>query len=279
MKEKIILALKGFIFGIANIIPGVSGGTIALTMGVYEDLIASISHFFEKPKKSVLFLIPFLIGAALSILLMSKVISYSLDKYPFPTIIFFVGLIIGGIPLLTKKIKKKRVKPINILLFLITFGLVMGMALMKEQNNIVNLTNLNIGSCLILCIVGMIAAATMVMPGVSGSFVLMLLGYYEPIINTVGNLTDFSKLGHNILVLAPFGIGIVLGIILIAKLIEYLFKKHETNTYYAILGFIISSVVTLGINAFSSPKSNIQIIVAIILFVISSIIGFKLGDE
>ena len=104
MKDKIILAIKGFVFGIANVIPGVSGGTMALTMGIYEDLIYSISHFFEKPKKSILFLLPFFIGAALSILLMSKLIGFCLDEFPFPTMIFFVGLIIGGIPLVTKKV-------------------------------------------------------------------------------------------------------------------------------------------------------------------------------
>lgn len=279
MKDKIILAIKGFVFGIANIIPGVSGGTIALTMGIYEELISSISHFFEKPKKSIIFLLPFAIGAALSILLMSKLISFSLDKFPFPTTIFFTGLIIGGIPLLTKKIQRKKAKPLNVLLFLITFSTVICMAFMKEGTNVVSIANPAISKMLILTLVGMITAATMVIPGVSGSFVLMLLGFYEPIVNTIGNITDFSLLTNNLMILVPFGIGILLGIILISKLIEYLFAKHETPTYYAILGFIIASVITLAMNAFSADKTNLQIIFGIILFIIGSIIGYKLGDE
>ncbi len=278
MKNKIVLMIKGFLFGIANIIPGVSGGTLALTMGVYEDLIESISHFFKDVKKSLKFLCVFGLGAILSILLMSKVISLSLDKFPFPTTLFFVGLIIGGIPLLTRKVRKNKVKPFNVLLFLITFGVVIGMAFMQEGNNVVSLSNVTPWMMFLLFIVGMVAAATMVIPGVSGSFVLMLLGFYKPVVNTVSQLTDFSMLGHNLLVLVPFGIGVLLGIVLIAKLIEFLFNKYELSTYYAILGFLIASIFTLCATLFGVDFSNIEVVVGVVLFVIAAVIGYKLGD-
>lgn len=278
MKDKIILMIKGALFGVANIIPGVSGGTLALTMGVYEDLIDAISHFFRNMKKSLKFLCIFGLGAVLSILLMSKVISVSLDKFPFPTTLFFVGLIVGGVPLLTRKVRKSKVKPWNLLLFLITFGIVIGMAFMQEGNNVVSLSNVNFGMMLLLFLVGMVAAATMVIPGVSGSFVLMLLGFYKPIVNTVSKLTDFSLLGHNLIILIPFGIGILLGIILIAKLIEFLFKKYEVSTYYAILGFLVASIFTLCATLFQVSVSNVEVFVGIILFIVSTIIGYKLGD-
>lgn len=278
MKNKIVLMIKGFLFGIANIIPGVSGGTLALTMGVYEDLIESISHFFKDVKKSLKFLCVFGLGAVLSILLMSKVISLSLDKFPFPTTLFFVGLIIGGIPLLTRKVRKNKVKPFNVLLFLITFGIVIGMAFMQEGNNVVSLSNVTPWMMFLLFIVGMVAAATMVIPGVSGSFVLMLLGFYKPVVNTVSQLTDFSMLGHNLLVLVPFGIGVLLGIVLIAKLIEFLFNKYELSTYYAILGFLIASIFTLCATLFGVDFSNIEVVVGVVLFVIAAVIGYKLGD-
>ncbi len=278
MKNKIVLMIKGFLFGIANIIPGVSGGTLALTMGVYEDLIESISHFFKDVKKSLKFLCVFGLGAILSILLMSKVISLSLDKFPFPTTLFFVGLIIGGIPLLTRKVRKNKVKPFNVLLFLITFGIVIGMAFMQEGNNVVSLSNVTPWMMFLLFIVGMVAAATMVIPGVSGSFVLMLLGFYKPVVNTVSQLTDFSMLGHNLLVLVPFGIGVLLGIVLIAKLIEFLFNKYELSTYYAILGFLIASIFTLCATLFGVDFSNIEVVVGVVLFVIAAVIGYKLGD-
>lgn len=279
MKNNIILMIKGAIFGIANIIPGVSGGTIALTMGVYEDLISSISHFFKNPKRSLKFAIPFALGAGLSILLMSKLISYCLSKFPFPTTLFFVGLILGGVPLLTRKVKKVKIKPLYIILFLLTFAFVMALNFLKSGTNVIDLSAPTILTYLLLGLVGMIAAATMVIPGISGSFVLMLLGFYEPIVNTVGSLTDFSLLTHNLAILIPFGIGIVIGIILIAKLIEYLFAKCEIPTYYAILGFVIASILTLLLGVISDSLSISSIVVGLITLIIGGLAGYKLGDE
>lgn len=279
MKNKIILALKGAVFGIANIIPGVSGGTIALTMGVYEDLIAAIGHFFEKPKKSLSFLLVFGIGAAISILLMSKLISFSLDKFPLPTMLFFIGLILGGIPLLLKKVDKKEKKPLNIILFIITFLIVIGLSLIGESTKVVNLSTLNIGTILLLLLVGVVASATMIIPGISGSFVLMLLGYYKPIVETISSLTNFKLMSHNLGVLIPFGIGIVIGIVLISKLIEYLFKKYQNTTYYAILGFVIASIITLIVSAFSTKIVISHLVAGILLLVLGAFIGYKLGDE
>lgn len=279
MKNNIILMIKGAIFGVANVIPGVSGGTIALTMGVYEDLISSISHFFKKPKKSLKFILPFAIGAVFSILLMSKLISFCLSKFPFPTTLFFVGLILGGVPLLTRKIKNKKVKPFNIGLFILTFLIVLGMSLMNSGTREISLANPSIFMYFILALVGMVAAATMVIPGISGSFVLMLLGFYEPIVNTVGDLTNFSNLGHNLLILMPFGIGVLVGIVLIAKLIEYLFNKYEISTYYAILGFVIASILTLVMGVLSSSIPVIHILVGLVLLVLGAFAGYRLGDE
>ncbi len=277
--KNIILMIKGAIFGIANIIPGVSGGTIALTMGVYEDLISSISHFFKNPKNSLKFIIPFAIGAGLSILLMSKLISYCLSKFPFPTTLFFVGLILGGVPLLTRKVKKEKTKPLHMILFFLTFAFVMILNFIKSGTNTIDLISPTVLTYLLLGLVGMIAAATMVIPGISGSFVLMLLGFYEPIVNTVGALTDFSLLAHNLAILLPFGIGVVIGIILIAKLIEYLFAKYEIPTYYAILGFVIASILTLVIGAITESLSIPSIIVGLITLIIGGLTGYKLGDE
>ena len=279
MKDTIKLVIKGFLLGVANIIPGVSGGTLAITMGIYEDLIGAISHFFKKFKKNIQFLMPLGIGMVASILLISKLISYSLDKFPFPTTLFFIGLIVGGIPLITKKVKGVKLKPTNALLFLLTFGLIIAMTFLNSGNNVVNLVNISAVKVILLFLVGMVAAATMVIPGVSGSFVLMLLGYYKPIVSTISNLTNFNLLGHNIMILMPFGIGVLVGIVLIAKLIEFLFNKYEIPTYYAILGFIISSVVGLAIGLIGMPITIPQVIIGIILFIISSIIGYRLGDE
>ena len=278
MKDKLFLTLKGFIFGLANIIPGVSGGTIALTMGIYEDLIKAISNILKEFKNSMSILIPFGIGTALAILSMSKVINFTLDKYPTATILFFVGLILGGIPLIFKKLKVKKQKSINIILSIITFSIVIILAVIGSNTSSVNLSNLNILSYILLFLVGVVAAASMVIPGISGSFMLMLLGFYKPIIKVVADLTNFDNLLHNLLVLIPFGLGVVFGIIFIAKLLEYLFSKYKTLTYYAIFGFLIASVVTL-IMKIDFTHSIPELLVGIILLVIGLIIGYKLGDD
>lgn len=277
--EYLMLILKGMIIGIANIIPGVSGGTLMITLGIYQDVIETISHFFKDIKKSLKLVIPLGIGMVLSILILSKIISVCLDKYPFPTTFFFIGLIIGGIPLLWKKVSASKYKYNNWLIFLITFGIVLLFTFLKSGDYVLSFDNLSLSGYVGLFLVGMIAAATMVVPGISGSFVLMLLGYYEPIVNTVKDLTNFSLLSHNLLILIPFGIGIVIGIILVAKLIEWLLKKYPIKTYYGVLGFVIASIISIIKPLLSNGTSIIEVIISIILLIVGGIIAYKLGEE
>ncbi len=276
MKETIKLIVKGFIIGIANIIPGVSGGTLAITLGIYERLINTISHFFKNIKENLKFIIPIGIGAVLSILLLSKLISYCLEKYTLATILLFLGLIVGGIPLIAKKVKGK-ISISNIIIFILTFSLVIAMALLKGSGE-VSFENMTFGNYLLLFLVGIVAAGTMIIPGISGSLVLLTLGYYNPIVSTIKDLTNFGNLMHNMFVLVPFGLGVLLGIIVIAKLLEYLFKRQETKTYFGVLGFVSASVITIFISANGLVFSVPQLLIGIVLFLIGTITALKLGD-
>lgn len=287
--KNLILVIKGFVMGIANIIPGVSGGTLALTMGIYEKFIEAISHFMKNFKENVKFLLPIFIGMGLSILTMSNVVSVAFEKFPIPTTFFFMGLVIGGVPMLYGKVKntKEKKQTSSYILALITFMFVMILAFSNELfgNGLgdANLTNMNIISYLVLFIVGVVAAATMVIPGVSGSLVLMLLGYYLPIVNTIKDLTHFKNIVDNILICIPFGLGVVIGIVLIAKLIEWLLKKYEAKTYFGVLGFILASVIAIPVSVyhevgnmtFSLPEG----IIAVVLMAIGYIVGNKLGEK
>ncbi len=277
--EYLILLLKGMIIGVANIIPGVSGGTLMIILGLYEEIINTISHFFRNFKKSLKLVIPLAIGMVLSILLLSKLISVCLDKYPFPTTLFFIGLILGGLPLIWNKSKAAKGNWKNWLVFGITFAGVIAFAFLKSGDYVVSFENMNIFSYITLFIIGIISAATMVVPGISGSFVLMLLGYYEPIVNTIKDLTNFSLLGHNLLILIPFGLGIVVGIVLVAKLIEYLFKRYPIKTYYGVLGFVLASLVAIIKPIIGICPSIIEIVIAIILVILGGFIAYKLGDK
>ena len=277
MKEKLTLVIKGFFIGVANIIPGVSGGTLAITLGIYEKLIGTISHFFKNLKENIKFIIPIGIGAVLSILLLSRVISFCLDKYTLATILFFIGLILGGIPLLNKKIKGHYKNVSNIIIFLLSFGFVISLSILKGEN-VVSFEDMNIINYIMLFLVGVVAAATMIIPGVSGSFVLMLLGYYKPIVDTIGALTKFNNIWQNIMILVPFGIGVLVGIVAISKLLEFLFKKYEVKTYFGVMGFIMASIITIFTGAEGLVFSVPQLLIGLILLGIGFTAAYKLGE-
>lgn len=277
MKEKLTLVIKGFLIGVANIIPGVSGGTLAITLGIYEKLIGAISHFFKNLKENIKFIIPIGIGAVLSILLLSRVISFCLDKYTLATILFFIGLILGGIPLLNKKIKGHYKNVSNIIIFLLSFGFVIVLSVLKGEN-VVSFANMNIINYIMLFLVGVVAAATMIIPGVSGSFVLMLLGYYKPIVDTIGALTKFNNIWQNIMILVPFGIGVLVGIVAISKLLEFLFKKYEVKTYFGVMGFIMASIITIFTGAEGLVFSVPQLLIGLMLLCIGFTAAYKLGE-
>ena len=280
--KNVILAIKGFFIGLANIIPGVSGGTLALTLGIYEKLIGCISHFFKNLKENIKFILPIGIGAVIAILSLSHLISFCLDNYVLPTILFFIGAILGGLPMLIKKVNGHKITISNIIIFLITSGIIILLLFLNSETE-VSFQNMNIIDYLLLFVVGVVASATMVIPGVSGSAVLMTIGYYKPILDIVKNLTDFSSLGSNLAILIPFGLGVLVGILLIAKVLEFLFKNFEVKTYYGVLGFIVASIISiifqnLVINA-NFVFSFGSLIIGIILFILGFVVAYKLGDK
>ena len=278
MKKNIILILKGMIIGLANVIPGVSGGTLMITLGIYETVINTISHFLSNFKNNLKFIVPLGIGMILSLLIFSKIIGISLEHFPFATTLFFLGLIIGGIPLIIKNMNKNKdsKKTINYFIAFISFAFIILFAMLKSSND-VNLTDINLLNMIILFIVGIISSATMVIPGISGSFVLMLLGYYKPIINTIRSLTNFNLLFHNIIVLGIFGLGVLIGIVLVSKLIELLLKKFETKTYFAVFGFVLASCIAIIKPLFYINISLLEIIIGIILFLIGTLFAYKIS--
>ncbi|MBH1941835.1 DUF368 domain-containing protein [Mobilitalea sibirica] len=277
--------LKGILIGIANIIPGVSGGTMAVSMGVYDKIIMSITGIRKNFKLSVITLLPYGIGAVAGIGILSFIVKGALSNYPMQTSGLFIGLIIGGIPVITNKMKGTRLNLPNITAFLLFFLLVTGMAFLNGNEGAATDITINIGAIIQLFFVGMIASATMIIPGVSGSLVMMILGFYGIIISNISNfisaLTDFDlpALMHGFGVLFPFGIGLLLGIGVIAKLIEMLFKKVPGITYCAILGLIFGSPIAIIYKIGISSVSIISVIVTIVLFCIGFATSMLLGDE
>lgn len=277
--------LQGMVVGIANIIPGVSGGTMMVAMGLYDKLIHAITHLKSEFKESMKLLIPIFIGAGLAIVTLARLFEFLLERYPIPTNFAFCGLIAGSLPFIFDKVKGHTVSIGKIIAFLIFFAVVILMAVMGETSGNAADVSFGIVNVIKLLLVGIIAAATMVVPGVSGSMMLMLLGYYDTILKTINQFIDaliafdvqgiFVQCG----VLVPFGIGVVLGIFLIAKLIEFIFSKAEIHAYYAIIGLIIASPVAILLKTDWSGFSVMTLIVGIVTFVAGWFVASKLGGE
>ncbi len=277
---------KGAVIGIANIIPGVSGGTMAVSMGIYDRLIHCITHLFKEFKKSILFLIPIILGAGIALVASAFGLEYLFGNYPVPTNLLFIGLILGGLPAMCKKVKGKRVNAGHIAAFAIFFVLVAGLALMGEKEGAAADMSFSLLNVIKLFGVGIIASATMVIPGVSGSMILLLIGYYHPIIEAVSSfmraLVSFDMKGilHGMGILVPAGIGIIVGIFAIAKLIEIVFEKFPLYAFWAIIGLIVASpvaIVLMNLASFSGV-TVLTALISVITLAVGFFVSMKLGE-
>lgn len=279
------MILKGVVIGVANIIPGVSGGTMAVSMGIYDKMIHAATHLFSEFKKSMKVLIPIVIGAGIGIVALARIIELMFERIPFQTNLLFIGLIIGGLPAITQKVKGKSIRLGHLLAFLLFFALVAGMAVLGEQEGTAADLSFGLLNVIKLLGVGVLASATMVIPGVSGSMMLMLIGYYNPILSQINSfiddLLDFNLEGilNGCLVLVPFGIGVVVGIFAIAKMIEIIFEKFPQHAYWAIIGLIVASpIAILLMNSFGTINL-VTILTGMIALAAGVVIALKLGEE
>lgn len=282
--EAIKSILKGMVIGIANIIPGVSGGTMMVAMGIYDKLIHCITHLFKEFKKSLLFLIPIAIGMGIAVVGGSLGLELLFEKFPVQTNLLFIGLILGGLPAIWKKVKGNSIRGGHILAFLVFFVVVAGLALLGEREGNAADLSLSLISIIKLFGVGVVAAATMVIPGVSGSMMLLLMGYYNPILTAISDflhaLVEFDTNGilTGIGILLPFGIGVIVGIFAIAKVVEYIFNKFPLYAYWAIIGLIVASPIAI-IAMGSFPALNlVNVLTGIVTFALGVFVAMKLGE-
>ncbi len=279
----IIELIKGMFVGIANIIPGVSGGTMAITFGIYDKIISSVTNLFKDFKKSFKTLLPIGVGIVIGIIAFAYILPYCLKTQPFCTSAAFTGLILGGIPMIITALKegwnkdKKKSLPINVIIFVVLFAISFIIPFLNGDSESGILLTADAPTMIKVFFLGIIAAATMVIPGVSGSLVLMILGYYFGILTAVKSFLDglkgldFGVMLENGLVLAPFAVGCIIGIFYITKLIEWLFNNYSSATFSGILGLIVTSPVSIFYKVHQEyglgSTSIIQLIVGIIIFV------------
>lgn len=275
--------LKGILIGVANAIPGVSGGTMMVSMGIYDDIIYCITHLFKQLKKSIITLLPYLIGMAIGIVGLAFAIDYLLEHFEFQTKMAFIGLILGGVPLLFGKIKDKKKGFPHACIFLLFFVAIIAMEYFGGESSDVTL-KVGVIPAIIIFLIGVIASATMVIPGVSGSMMLMILGYYNPIMTAIKDFVvaltsmDIPKILTLCGSLIPFGLGVVIGIFAIAKLIEVLLQRYEVFTYCGILGLVMSSPVVILMGTALVSMGVLTWISGIVVMALGILFAWKLSD-
>lgn len=232
--DKLVNVIKGIVIGIAVLVPGVSGGTMAIILGLYDDIIHSISSFFSDIRKNALFLMTVGIGGAIGLLGFSSIMGYLLSNFRYPMIYLFIGIIIGGIPVLYKKAETGAKKATDWIFLAIGFIIVLVMAFFNVT--VVNLANsTGILRFVFLFVAGIIIAVALILPGISTSFMLLAIGLYDTFIEAINSV----KLD----LLIPIGLGVIFGVISTTRVLENSMNRKPRQTYLLILGFVVGSII------------------------------------
>ncbi len=232
MKKHLLNILKGLIIGASMLIPGVSGGTMAIILNTYDDLLAAVSHFFKDPKKHGLLLATFGGGGLLGVFLFSKVILTVTERFRFPMMFLFLGAILGGIPAMWRKAEIRTFRPYQLLYPLLGIAIVIGLSFTPSS-----LFNVASGSPLflfMLILAGILAAVALILPGISISYMLLVLGLYEPTMTAIHEL--------QLSFLLPMAIGLIAGMLLMVKALEKAMTSYPQITYPIIIGFLLGSL-------------------------------------
>ena len=276
IKEIITNFINGFCMALADSVPGVSGGTVAFILGFYDKFITSIDDLFrgnwEEKKKAFIYLIKIGIGWGVGFLLAASILSSLFTTKIYEMSSLFLGFIIFAIPLVIKEEKESvKGKYKNIVFAVLGIALVVAITLISMKANAnMDLQKLNIGTIVYLFIAAMVAISAMILPGISGSTILLIFGLYIPIMSNIKAL-----LGFNFSVLPSliiFGIGLIVGVMLFAKVARKCLEKHRSQTVYAILGLMLGSIfsIIMGPTTLEIPQTAMT-------FSSFSIIFFVLG--
>ena len=240
--NSIIIFLKGMLMGIADLVPGISGGTIAFITGIYEDFIEALNNINFKifdgdlinqfTKKKFDFLLILISGILLSILSFSKLLTYLLTNFNIELRSFFLGLILVSIIILYRSINQIRLIQIQYI-FLMIFSILSSFMIFNMSSFEPKVTVLYIFLC------GVVCSLAMILPGISGAYILIILGTYEFLIDKISNL--FLDI-NSIKIVCIFGFGFIIGIIFFSKFIKYLLLNFKNSTFVALIGLIIGSL-------------------------------------
>ena len=257
MKNWMKTFLAGMGIGFGSAVPGVSGGTIAVILKVYDKLIWAVSNIFKHFKEAFRVLLPILLGVVVALIPTIYLMDKALNGFVFGVICIFAGFILGSIPGIKDEVKdvkpKKKHFIILIISALVAIGLGVGSVLAKADVS-TYFVNTPVWFYFVLIPVGFVASVALVVPGLSGGMLLLLMGFYAPLINSVTTTVkeifhgNWSNFGSLVGILLCFLVGVLLGFYFISKLMHYLLSKYHDYTFYSIIGFVIGSVPALFFN-------------------------------
>lgn len=229
------LFLKGFLIGIAKIMPGVSGAMLSISFGVYERVVTVVGNPFKAKLNDLKFLFILLLGAGCGIVLLCDVIKYLLNNYYLLTVCFFLGLIIGGLPSIFNEINESKFNFFDILIFIFSFLFVVFIISLEGGKS----SNSNH-----YFMMGVIESLTTIIPGISGTAIFMALGWYETVLETIKSVLTFNSSFH---VAFYFLSGFIISTILISKFLSFSLKKYKKQSYMCTLGFMFASLFEMGL--------------------------------
>lgn len=264
---------KGAAIGAAMIIPGVSGGTLAVLLNIYDEMIDAIGNLRKRFRESVLFLLPIALGMALAFAACYFPLKKALEYAPFPTMLLFAGLMTGSCPKLFADCRQNGFKIADVAAFLLPMALVVGLCFIPGVGSVDLSVSMPAYRYALVAVMGVVASCALVVPGVSGSMLLMIFGYYEPVLGLFGEL--FKTPAHSVAVLACFAAGVVIGFFTIAKIMQILLHKFPRATGWAILGFVLGSIPAIVItffNEYGAQNLNaLHISLGAVLFVVGGV--------
>lgn len=273
--------LQGLLLGFA-LITAIGGGTMAVLIGVYDDLIMAVSDFRKNPRKSLALLVPMGIGGIISMGALFYPIKILLEHFPFITISFFVGLTMGGLRVFHKTLKGSITWQ-NLLLTLFGFLFVFGLGAFTWFTTLsADLYNINLIQLLLFFLIAFVSMGGHVSPGLSGTFILISFGYYEQLIDFMFRIVklDFVHVGYDLSAIFLFALGSLLGLIVVAKVYKYFFSKDRVKTYFTILGFIIGSITIAYFNGKIKPeyaKIGSFEPLTLVLSIVAIVVGFVIA--
>ena len=255
MKKKLPTPVKdgltGMAIGTAIIVPGISGGTIALIFGAFQRIVDAVDNLFTKKFwSSLLILLPFLFGSIIAVAALVFPFQLAFKYCLFSIVCLFAGFILGSIPRITEELKGQETTKKNVIQLIIGFliaGIIGVFSVIFHFNEKIDLLFVDRPWYLyvIIFIVGIFSSSGLIVPGFSGSMLLMIIGFYEPILK----LVDFSNFGPNVLLGFVFALGVLVGFIILSKLMSSLFEKHRISTLYVVIGFIFGSLISIFVNS------------------------------